>query len=126
MSERAVFPVSEPKPDPGPFADLERSIALPRTAGLSMSPDGTALAVSVARPNAAGTAYVSSVWFVDPTGAGPARRLTRGAKGESTATWTRDGDLLFTAERPDPDATDPPDPVAALWRLPRAGARRSW
>ena len=110
-----------PNPDSGPFADLERYVALPRMAGLTMSPDGTSLAVSVSRPSPAGTAYRSSVWFVDPAGVRPARRLTRGAEGQSAATWTRDGDLLFTAERPDPDATDPQDPGSAVWRLPAGG-----
>ena len=52
-----------------------------------------------------------------PAGGCPARRLTRGAKGESGPAFTSDGDLLFTA-RPTDDDDKPP---AALWRLPAAG-----
>ncbi len=53
-----------------------------------------------------------------PQGKQPARRLTRGAKGESSPEFTADGDLLFVAARPTEDDDKPP---AALWRLPAAG-----
>src|SRR5690606_28827971 len=58
-----------------------------------------------------------------PAGERPAHRLTRSAKGESSATFTRDGDILFTSARPDADARkgSADDPQAALWLLPRAG-----
>jgi dipeptidyl aminopeptidase/acylaminoacyl peptidase len=58
------------------------------------------------------TEYVTPVWEIDPGGARPARRLTRGAKGESAPAFTSDGDLLFTAVRPTDDDDEPP---AALW-----------
>jgi hypothetical protein len=48
----------------------------------------------------------------------PARRLTRGAKGESSPVFTAGGDVLFVASRPSEDDDKPP---AALWRLPAAG-----
>ena len=52
---------------------------------------------------------------------GPPRRLTRSGPGESSAAFTRDGDLLFTSTRPDPDRSpdDKPDTEPlALWSLP--------
>ena len=119
--EKKELTLTTARPDPGPFADLQRYVALPRISGLTMSPDGSALAVSVSRPDAAGSAYASSIFFVDPTGVTPARRLTHGVRGESNPTCTRDGALLFTSKRPDPDATDPQEPAAALWRLPTGG-----
>jgi dipeptidyl aminopeptidase/acylaminoacyl peptidase len=67
------------------------------------------------------TAYRTAHWEVDPTGATPARRLTRSAKGEASATFTSTGDLLFTSARPDPDASEKDDPKSALWLLPAGG-----
>ena len=58
------------------------------------------------------------MWELDPKGDTPARRLTRGAKGESTPAFTASGDLLFVAVRPTEDDDKPP---AALWNLPAAG-----
>jgi hypothetical protein len=72
--------------------------------------------------NAERNALRASLWQVDPTGQRPAHRLTRGASGESGPVFAPDGDLLFSAARPDPDAQEQPeDAPAALWRLPAAG-----
>jgi dipeptidyl aminopeptidase/acylaminoacyl peptidase len=101
-----------------PFDDLDHYIALPRVAGLAVSPDGARVVTTVAELNAKRTEYVRSIWELDPAGVEPARRLTRGAKGESSPTFTADGDLLFVAARPTDDDEKPP---AALWRLPAAG-----
>ncbi|WP_240675289.1 alpha/beta fold hydrolase [Cellulomonas endophytica] len=95
---------------------------MPRLGGLALSPDGTRLVTSVSTLDAKATAYVTALWEVDPTGARPARRLTRGAKGEGGAAFTPGGDLLFTAARPDPGVEGEDDPVPALWLLPRDGA----
>ena len=100
------------------FDDLDDYIALPRVSGLAVSPDGSRLVTTVAELNEKRTEYVSAVWEVDPTGQLPARRLTRGAKGESSPAFTADGDVLFVAVRPTEDDDKPP---AALWRLPAAG-----
>src|SRR5690606_31739069 len=69
------------------------------------------------------TSYRTALWEVDPAGESPARRLTRSAKGESSAAFTRSGDLLFTSARPDPDgsANGPAEPTSALWLLPAHG-----
>ncbi|MDM7854901.1 S9 family peptidase [Cellulomonas alba] len=87
--------------------------------GLTLSPDGTRLVTAVATLDEKRTRYVTSLWEVDPAGERPARRLTRGAKGESSAAFTQDGDLLFTSARP---GGDDDEPVPALWLLPRDGA----
>jgi len=106
-----------------PFHDLDAYVALPRTAGLALSPDGTRLVTTVSTLNADSTRYVTALWEIDPTGARPARRLTRSAKGESGAAFLPDGSLLFGSARPDPaasaDAGD--DSVPVLWLLPVEG-----
>ncbi|MEA5116700.1 MAG: prolyl oligopeptidase family serine peptidase [Propionicimonas sp.] len=105
-----------------PFHDLESYIALPRLGSLVLSPDGTRLVVTVQTLNAERTAYSTALWEIDPAGKHPAHRLTRSAKGESSARFTSSGDLLFTSARPDPDGGEGKDePRAALWLLPAAG-----
>nr|WP_213282451.1 prolyl oligopeptidase family serine peptidase [Cellulomonas hominis] len=91
--------------------------------GLALSPDGTRLVTAVSTLDAKRTRYVTALWEVDPEGIRPARRLTRSAKGESSARFASTGDLLFTSGRPDADAEAPDDePPAALWLLPADGA----
>lgn len=102
-----------------PFADLDGFVALPRVAGLWLSPDGRRLVVGVSTPDAKKTKFVSSLWEVDPAGERPAHRLTRSDQGETGAAFTPDGDLLFVSARPGPDKDD--DTRKALWRLPCAG-----
>ena len=101
-----------------PFADLDDYIALPRVSGLAVSADGSRVVTTVAELNDKRTEYVTAVWEIDPAGRRPARRLTRGAKGESSPAFTADGDVLFVAVRPTDDDDKPP---ASLWRLPAAG-----
>ncbi|WP_163745857.1 S9 family peptidase [Mycolicibacterium helvum] len=102
----------------GPFDDLDDYLALPRVSGLAVSADGSRVVTTIAELNATKTEYITAVWELDPAGAAPARRLTRGAKGEAAPTFTADGDLLFTSVRAGEDDDKPP---AALWRLPAAG-----
>lgn len=105
-----------------PFADLDEYLALPRVAGLAVAPDGSRVVTTISELDDAGTAFVTAVWELDPAGVRPARRLTRGAKGERAPTFTADGDLLFLASRPTKDSTgDGDSPPAALWRLPASG-----
>ncbi|WP_456844780.1 prolyl oligopeptidase family serine peptidase [Cellulomonas sp. P5_C6] len=106
-----------------PFHDLDQYVAVPRLSGLVLSPDGTRLVTAVATLNSKKTKYVTALWEVDPANEEPARRLTRSAKGESSAAFTPGGDLLFTSARPDPDSdADDDDAVPALWLLPKNGA----
>ena len=102
-----------------PFEDLDDYLALPRLGGLTLSPGGERLAVGVATLDGDKKKYVTSIWEVDPAGQRPARRLTRGAKGESGAAFTPAGDLLFSAARPGDDNGD--DDPPALWLLPVGG-----
>jgi dipeptidyl aminopeptidase/acylaminoacyl peptidase len=105
-----------------PFDRLADFVAVPRVAGLALSPDGTRLAVPVQTLDAAGTRWQAALWEVDPRGERPARRLTRSAPGESAPVWAPDGSLLFTSARPDPDAKPGgDDPKPALWSLPAGG-----
>ena len=112
-------------PNDDPYADLAAYVALPRTSGLALSPDGRRLVTTVATLDAKRTRYVSALWEVDPAGARPAARLTRSAKGEGSPVFAPDGTLLFTSARPDPDGSEPDeDTPAALWQLPTTGEAR--
>ncbi|CAN5383629.1 S9 family peptidase [soil metagenome] len=101
-----------------PFVDLDHYLALPRVTGLTASADGTRVVVTIAELTTKKTEFVTAVWELDPAGKAPARRLTRGVKGEASPSFTADNDLLFVAVRPTADDDTPP---AALWRLSAAG-----
>lgn len=102
-----------------PFHDLDDFLDLPRVSGLAVSPDGSRVVTTISTLNSKHTEFVTALWELDPTGQQPARRLTRGLKGESTPVFTAGGDVLFLAVRPTDDDDD--KPPAALWRLPRLG-----
>ena len=107
---------------PTPFGDLDAFLAIPRVSGLAVSPDGARAVTTVSEINEAGTEFVTAVWEIDVSGQAPARRLTRGAKGESAPVLTAAGDLLFIASRPTSDGAEAGDgPPASLWRLPASG-----
>ncbi|MBC2638775.1 MULTISPECIES: S9 family peptidase [unclassified Rhodococcus (in: high G+C Gram-positive bacteria)] len=101
-----------------PFDDLDDYLALGRVGGLVLSPDGRRLVVAQSTLDEKATKYVTALWEIDPIGGFAARRLTRGRTGESNATFTSDGDLLFTSSRPAQDEDELPDD---LWRLPARG-----
>jgi dipeptidyl aminopeptidase/acylaminoacyl peptidase len=109
-------------PDLTPFADLDAYLALPRVSGLALSPDGARLVTTVATLDPEGVRWTTALWQVDPTGEAPAIRLTRSRKGETSPEFLPDGSVLFTSERPDPDAKETKDDApTALWVLPAAG-----
>ena len=118
VRERGVPLCYEHRMTETPFGDLDNYFALPRVSGLAVSPDGSRVVTTVSELNDKRTEYVTAVWELDPEGRAPARRLTRGSKGESAPAFTSDGDLLFVAARPTEDDDKPP---TALWRLPAAG-----
>jgi dipeptidyl aminopeptidase/acylaminoacyl peptidase len=108
-----------------PFHDLKDFVAIPRPAGLRLSPDGSWLAAPVQTLSPDGKKYLTSIWRIDPQG-GPARRLTRSAEGEASPRFLPDGSLIFMSRRPDPGADksrpdSAPGSVAALWLLPPGG-----
>ncbi|ABY24541.1 peptidase [Renibacterium salmoninarum ATCC 33209] len=91
---------------------------------MTLSADGRRLVTTVASLDSKSTAYRNALWEIDPQGVTPARRLTRSAKGESSAAFSQDGRLLFTSARPDPEA-DSEESIGALWELPgEAGEAR--
>ena len=106
-----------------PFHDLDGYVRLPRISGLVLSPDGSRLVTQVATLNHDGTKTHTALWEVYPSRAKPSRRLTRSAQGETGASFTPDGDLLFTSSRRDADAADDEDEddTPALWVLPAGG-----
>jgi dipeptidyl aminopeptidase/acylaminoacyl peptidase len=104
--------------------DFDRFLGLPRLAGLRLSPDGTRLVATVQQPAPDGKKMRSAIWQLDPAGRRAPRRLTRSAPGESIGVFTRDGSLLFTSSRPDPDRKpdDKDDEeIGRLWLLPAGG-----
>jgi dipeptidyl aminopeptidase/acylaminoacyl peptidase len=104
-----------------PFT-FDRFMTLPRLSALKLSPDGKRLVVAVSRPDVEGKKMKTALWQVDPAGKAKPRRITRSAAGESVAAFARDGSLLFTSARPDPDVKEDPDnKINALWMLPADG-----
>ncbi|MFJ4231189.1 prolyl oligopeptidase family serine peptidase [Cellulosimicrobium cellulans] len=120
MSNDAATPGTSDQPE-SPFHDLDQYLAIPRVGALALSPDGARLVTTVQTLDPQRTGYRTALWEVDPAGEAPARRLTRSTKGESSATFTGAGDVLFTSARPDPDGGSDDDPKAALWLLPATG-----
>jgi len=106
-----------------PFHDLDEYVRLPRISGLVLSPDGSRLVTQVATLNHDGTKTHTALWEVYPSRAKPSRRLTRSAQGETGASFTPDGDLLFTSSRRNADAADDEGDgdTPALWVLPAGG-----
>ncbi len=101
-----------------PFQNLDDFLALPRTSGLAVAPDGSRIVTTVTQLNDAGTEFVGALWEIDPAGKAPARRITHGVKGESGPRFTAGGDLMFLAARP---TGEDDKPAKSLWRLPAAG-----
>ncbi len=106
-----------------PFDDLDDYLALPRVSGLAVSPDGSRVVTTVAELNDKRTEFVSAIWEVDPAGRQPARRLTRGAKGESSPVFTADGDLLVRCGQADRRRRQAARRVVAVARRRRRGGR---
>jgi dipeptidyl aminopeptidase/acylaminoacyl peptidase len=93
---------------------------LPRLNGITLSPDGTRLVLSMQHLSADGTKFTSALWELRTDGGSPARRLTWSKPGESNPAFLPDGSLLFSSARADPDAKDD-DAPARLWRMPAGG-----
>ncbi|TMR30323.1 S9 family peptidase [Nonomuraea zeae] len=94
-------------------------MAIPRVLSLRLSPDGSRLISAVQSLNPDGKSFGTALWAIPVDG--EPYRLTRSAKGETSAVFTDGGDVLFTSARPDPTVKDSADEVPALWLLPRAG-----
>ena len=105
------------------FTDLQSYLALPRVAGLALSPDGARLVTTVGTLDPERKKFVSALWEVDPRGERPAQRLTRSSSGETHPAFLPSGDVLFTSKRPDAEVQSPDadEEVAAVWLLPVGG-----
>ncbi|MDL9980617.1 S9 family peptidase [Microbacterium sp. ASV49] len=101
-----------------PFNSLDDYIALPRTEGLALSPDGTRAVLTIATLKKDGTGYERALWAVPADGSAGASRLTRSAKGESSPAFTASGDVLFASARPDGDEDGE---ASQIWILPVGG-----
>lgn len=101
------------------FNDIRDYVAIPRVLSLKLSPDGARLVSVVQSLGPDGKSFGTALWAVPLDG--EPYRLTRSAKGESSAEFTDAGDVLFTSARPDPTVKDDNGETAALWLLPRAG-----
>jgi dipeptidyl aminopeptidase/acylaminoacyl peptidase len=100
--------------------DATRLTHLGRVSGIALSPDGSWLAVQVARLDRDDKKYVSDIWRV-PTadGGGEPVQLTRGEHSDTSPRFRRDGSLGFLTDRPR-DASDK-DAKRQVWLLPAAG-----
>jgi dipeptidyl aminopeptidase/acylaminoacyl peptidase len=113
------------------FHDLSDYIAIPRVAGLRLSPDGSWLAATVQTLGGEPRKYLTSIWRVPAVAGGDGRavapvRLTRSAEGEGDPVFLPDGSLLFVSKRPAPPTRQGGDgdigkDKPALWLLPAAG-----
>lgn len=101
------------------FSDVEGLLRLPRLASLAALPGGRVVA-AIQEADEHGARTPSALWELDPTGTGPARRLTRSEKGESGPRPGPDGAVLFVSARPDPDGGSFED-KPGIWRLPASG-----
>jgi len=108
--------------------DFDALLAIPRLSALRLSPDGRRLVVSVTRPARDGKKMHSSIWQLDANGDERPTRLTRSGPGETLGAFGRDGSLLFTSARSDPDdpgqadgEEDAAEEIGRLWLLPGAG-----
>ena len=105
--------------------ELPEYVRLKRVNGLRLSPDGTRLVAAVSGIGHDAKSFHSALWEIDARpeteGGSAPRRLTRGAKGESSAGFLPDGSVLFTSARPDPEAEPEEKPKASLWLLPADG-----
>jgi dipeptidyl aminopeptidase/acylaminoacyl peptidase len=94
--------------------------AIPRVAGLLLSPDGKRLVTPVQALAPDGTRFVTSLWELPADGSAPARRLTYSERGESQAAFLPDGSLVFASARPDPTLAKD-EAAGHVWLLPAGG-----
>jgi dipeptidyl aminopeptidase/acylaminoacyl peptidase len=106
-----------------PFT-VDELVRLRRVGSVAASPDGTWLAVSVARLDGKQSRYVSDLWRVSLTDpAAPPVQLTWGDKSDHGPAFRRDGALAFLSTR-SPRAGEPEpgdDKRDQVWLLPAGG-----
>jgi dipeptidyl aminopeptidase/acylaminoacyl peptidase len=106
--------------DTTPPFTAERLINLRRVSAVVPSPDGSWLAVAVARHDPERAKYVSELWRVTLDGL-PPLRLTRGTSNDRAPCFRRDGALGFLSDRPIGDGKGDDDTRAQVWVFPVGG-----
>jgi dipeptidyl aminopeptidase/acylaminoacyl peptidase len=99
---------------------LDGYSAIPRVAGLVLSPSGDRVVLTVQTLNADSTKFITSLWEVPSDASAPPRRLTFSDKGESSPAFLPDGSLVFVSGRTDPTVKED-EAESRLWILPAAG-----
>lgn len=99
---------------------LDGYTAIPRVGGMTLSPDGRRLVLTVQQLAADGKRFGTSLWELATDGESGPRRITYSEKGESGAAFLPDGSLVFASARPDPTAKDD-EAEGRLWLLPAEG-----
>ena len=103
--------------------DATRLTRLHRVGAVALSPDGTWLAVQVARLDDEEKRYVCDLWRISVTEppAAPPHRLTHGDFSDTAPRFRRDGALAFLSDRPRPGCKDDGERRPQVWILPAAG-----
>ena len=96
--------------------DATRLTRLRRVGAVALAPDGTWLAVQVARLDADEKSYVSDLWRV-PLAGGAAERLTHGDHNDTAPRFDARGRLCFVSDRPHPADPDK-GKRRQVWRMP--------
>jgi dipeptidyl aminopeptidase/acylaminoacyl peptidase len=100
--------------------DVHRLVSLGRVQTAVPSPDGTWLAVGVARHDPEKAKYVGELWRV-PIDGSAAIRLTRGTSHDHAPSFRADGSLGFLSDRPVDGKPDEDAPKPQIWLLPAGG-----
>ena len=101
--------------------DATRLTHLGRVSGVALSPDGTWLAVQVARLDRDDKKYVCDLWRVATAdGGGAPVQLTRGEWSDTRPRFRRDGALAFISDRGGDDK-EKGGPRRQVWLLPAVG-----
>jgi dipeptidyl aminopeptidase/acylaminoacyl peptidase len=104
-----------------------------------LSPDGSRIAYVVKETAPGKDSYRLSIWLVPADGSAPARRLTLGARRDTSPRWSPDGATLAflsdrsgvlraggASDRPaDPDVASDQRGTTQVWLLPMAGGEAS-
>lgn len=100
----------------------EQHIGLRRVVGLTASPCGSWLAVTVQRLDRDGAKYVSDIWKV-PADGGAAMQLTRGDSKDHAPAFRQDGALAFLSDRRpnEIEADEESQKRMQVWVLPAGG-----
>jgi len=109
--------------DSSTWGNLSQFVGLRRTAGLTLSPDGSRLVAVVQEINDARSEWIPSLWEI-PLGGGSPLRLTGPPYGQPSPVFLPDNSLVYVSAQPWPDTGSGGEP--ALWLRPLSTGWRSW